>query len=107
MPTLTNPPGGGVMLGPISPSGKVLPVAIGTGVQFFHFNGGSPITKFSSVIGATGYINFMQSDNSNHLYAINGASGKLHVYTVTRTSVVEAAGSPYAIGAEGEVVVPK
>jgi hypothetical protein len=49
----------------------------------------------------------MQWDNSNHLYAVNGASGKLHVYIVTPTFVVEAAGSPYAVGAEGVSVVSK
>jgi hypothetical protein len=36
-----------------------------------------------------------------------GASGKLHAYTVTTSREVEAAGSPYPIGAEGLVVVSK
>ena len=91
----------------ISPSGEVLALTVGSGIQFFHFNGAEPVTKFTGTIGTTGKIVSMQWDNSNHLYAVNGASGKLHVYTVTPASVVEAAGSPYAIGAEGVTVVSK
>jgi hypothetical protein len=95
----------------MSPAGNLLAVATGTGVQFFHFNGAAPITKFTGVIGTSGYVSDVQWDKSNHLYAINGASGKLHVYTVTTTSVVEAAGSPYSIGASsspvGLAVVPE
>jgi hypothetical protein len=45
-----------------------------------------------------------QWDKSNHLYAINGATGKVHVYTVSTSKVVEAAGSPYAVRATGIVV---
>jgi WD40 repeat protein len=91
----------------ISPSGKILAVSVATGVRFFHFNGAEPITEFTGIIGTSGYISSMQWDNSNHLYAVNGASGKLHVYTVTTSSAVEAAGSPYPIGAQGLVVVSK
>ncbi len=83
----------------MSPGGNLLAVATGTGVQIFHFNGAAPITKFTGVIGTSGYVNELQWDKSNHLYAVNAASGKLHVYTVTTSSVVEAAGSPYSIGA--------
>jgi hypothetical protein len=88
----------------ISPSGKVLAVALGTGIEFFHFNGANPITKFTGIIGLSGSITVMQWDKSNHLYAINGATGKVHVYTVTTTSAAEVAGSPYSIGATGLVV---
>jgi hypothetical protein len=91
----------------ISPSGKILAVSYGTGVQFFHFNGAEPITELTGMIGTSGYISAMQWDKSDHLYAVNGASGNLHVYTVTSGSAVEAAGSPYSIGAEGLVVVSK
>ena len=79
---------------------------IGTGIQFFHFNGAKPVTEFTGIIGFSGYITAMQWDKSNHLYAINGASGNVHVYTATSTSVVEAPGSPYPIGAEGILVAP-
>ena len=91
--------GAGAVLGTMSmsPSGKLLAVTTGTGVQIFHFNGAKPVTKFTEVIGTSGWINQIQWDNDNHLYAINGASGKLHVYTVTTASAVEAHGSPYTI----------
>jgi hypothetical protein len=91
----------------MSPSGRILAVSVETGVQFFHFNAADPITAFTGIIGISGYIRYMQWDSSNHLYAINGASGRLHVYTATTTSVDEAPGSPYAIGAKGLVVVPE
>ena len=83
MPVLAGSPSSMSM----SPSGKILAVAVGTGIQFFHFNGANPITKFTGIIGLSGYITAMQWDKSNHLYAINGASGNLHVYTVTISSV--------------------
>jgi len=89
----------------ISPSSKILAVAIGSGIQFFHFNGAAPITKFTGIVGTSGSITAMQWDHSNHLYAINGASGNVHVYTVTTTSVVEAPGSPYAANSSGGLVV--
>ncbi len=85
--------GGGMML--MNPAGTVLAVTVGPGIQFFHFNGAAPITNFTGIIGTTGFIYTMAWDNDNHLYALNGRSGKLHVYTVTRTGVIEAAGSPY------------
>jgi hypothetical protein len=91
----------------MSPNGELLAVATGTGVQIFHFNGSKPITKFTGVIGTSGYISDLQWDKSNHLYAINGASGNLHVYTVTKTTAVEASGSPYPAGGTHLAVVPK
>jgi hypothetical protein len=82
----------------INPAGNVLAVTIGTGIQFFHFNGSDPITTFTGVIGESGEIISM-AWSGNTLYAVNGASGKLHVYDVSTTKVVEAAGSPYSLGA--------
>lgn len=80
-----------------NPGGNILAVAVGTGIQFFHFNGAGPITPFAGneIIGTSGYINNMAWDSDNHLYALNAKSGKLHVYDVTTKSVVEATGSPY------------
>jgi hypothetical protein len=104
MPTIA---GSGINVMKMSPAGNLVAIATGTGIQIFHFNGSSPITKFTGVIGSSGYISALQWDKNNHLYAINGATGNLHVYTVTKTSVVEASGSPYTIGASGLVVVPK
>ena len=80
-------------------AGNVLAVAVGTGVQFFHFNGANPITTFTGVIGTStssgDSISTMSWDSSNHLYAIDNKSGELHVFTVTSSGVVEAPGSPY------------
>jgi hypothetical protein len=47
-------------------------------------------------------------DNSNHLYAISNASGKLFVFTVTSAGVTQAPGSPYGIPKpKGLIVQPK
>jgi hypothetical protein len=78
-------------------TGKILAVATGTGVQFFHFNGAKPITSFTGVIGVSGYITHMSWDTDGHLYAQNGASGKMHVYDVTTKSAKELSGSPTLI----------
>jgi hypothetical protein len=82
----------------MSPSGKILAVG-GEGVQLFHFNDGSPLTKYKILTPseANGTILW---DNNNHMYALGSNSkgdGELWVYTVTPTSVTEAPGSPYAI----------
>jgi len=81
----------------LDPTGKILAVATGTGVQFFHFNGASPITTFTGVIGVSGYITHMSWDSDGHLYAQNGASGKMHVYEVSTKSAKELSGSPTLI----------
>ena len=79
----------------MAPSGKLLAVSVQTGVQFYHFNGAKPITEFTGVIGTSGFITTMAWDTDNHLYAINGATGRLHIYEATPTSVKEVSGSPY------------
>jgi hypothetical protein len=99
--------GSGINVMRLSPAGNLLAVATGTGVQIFHFNGSKPITRFTGVIGTSGYVSDLQWDKSNHLYAINGATGKLHVYTITTSTAVEATGSPYAAGGTRLAVVPK
>jgi hypothetical protein len=76
------------------PSGKFLAMIAGEGIQFYYFNG-TAIKALTGIVGTSGNIGAIAWDSSNHLYALNGASGKLHVYTVTSTSVVEASGSPY------------
>ncbi len=85
----------------LDPTGKILAVATGTGVQFFHFNEGSPITAFTGVIGKSGFVNEVAWDQHGHLYAQNGASGRMHVYDVTSTSVKEMPGSPTVIENNG------
>lgn len=93
----------------ISPAGNLLALAMGTGVQFFHFNGAKPITRYTGIVGKSGFISQMAWDRSNHLYAVNGASGRLHIYEVTPTVEKEVAGSPYLPpgGATNVFVVPK
>ena len=80
----------------MSVAGKYLAVATGPGVQVFHFNGASPITPLSGIVGTSGSIVHLGWDVSNHLYAWN-VSNKLHVYAVTSSSVKEVSGSPYVI----------
>jgi hypothetical protein len=80
----------------LNPAGNILAVGQLPGVQFFHFNGAAPITTFTGIVGTSGEISGMAWDKYNHLYALNNASGKLHVYTATTTSVKEALGSPYS-----------
>ena len=99
----------------MSPSGKLLAVAgnqgggsssvLGvTGLEIFHFNGAEPITPYSSTL-TTSEIDFIYSDNNNHLYALSGRTNKLFVYTVTPTSIEEAPGSPYTIASPNGLVV--
>jgi hypothetical protein len=96
--------GGGTMR--MSPSGKLLAVG-GSGLEIFHFNGGSPLTKYKTLL-TTDSIGQILWDDDNHMYALGSdtkGTGKLWVYTVTLTSVAEAPGSPYSITNEGGMVV--
>jgi hypothetical protein len=86
----------------ISPSGKFLAVG-GAGFQIFHFNGSSPITKYTGVFQPGSQFTEFGWDGDNHLYALG--SGELYVYTVTSTSVKEVAGSPYSIPEASSVIV--
>jgi hypothetical protein len=86
----------------ISPSGKFLAVG-GSGFQIFHFNGSSPITKYTGVFQPGSQFTEFGWDGDNHLYALG--SGKLYVYTVTSTSVEEASGSPYSIPEASSMIV--
>lgn len=102
MPVVTPDPGSNVSYSisdvQISPAGTVVAVAISTGIKFYHFNGSKPVTEFTGLIGSSGWIASM-SWSGDTLYAVNGASGKLHVYTVTTSKVTENKGSPYSVGA--------
>jgi hypothetical protein len=86
--------GNGMLL---SPSGKTLAVNGASALEFYHFNGSAPITKLGEVVSKSGSFGTMAWDNSDHLYALNALSGRLHVYTVTSSKVVEAPGSPYDV----------
>ena len=84
----------------MSPSGKLLAIGGPLGLQIFHFNGASPITSYTGLIGVGEFDQF-RWDNYNHLYAINGSTGHLHVFTVTPTNVSEAPSPPFTIPGGG------
>jgi hypothetical protein len=93
----------------MSPSGKLLAVggagnSGGGGLQVFHFNGANPITHYTGLL-TNNLIDQFFWDNSNHLYAISQSAGKLFVFTVTPTSVSQAAGSPYTIVSPKNIIV--
>lgn len=91
----------------MSSSGRLLAVAGTAGLQVFHFNGSSPITKFTGLITNVG-IDQCFWDTSNHLYAISHSAGKLFVFTVTTTSYSAVPGSPYSIsGIQNLIVQPE
>jgi hypothetical protein len=76
----------------LDPTGKILAVATGTGIQLFHFNEASPITHFTGIIGSSGFITQMAWDSNGHLYGLN-YSGKMHVYEVDAKGITETSGS--------------
>ena len=82
----------------MSPSGELLAVASYEGIEIFHFNGSSPMTKFKSVNFGQGPYGVTQVywDNANHLYVYDG-DFRLAVFNVTSTSVTPAPGSPYSV----------
>jgi WD40 repeat protein len=88
----------------ISPTGKLLAAAGGeAGFEIFHFNGSSPITHISGLLHASEMFTEFGWDAANHLYALS--FNKLHVYTVTPTSIKEASDSPYSIPEATSVIV--
>lgn len=91
----------------MSPSGKYLAAGAINGLEIFHFNGAAQATKYKTLLtGKT--IGEVYWDNNNHLYALvsnSAGTGKLYVYTVTSSSVTEAAGSPYSIPNPVAVIV--
>jgi hypothetical protein len=82
MPTVA----AGVRSMKVDPLGRILAVATGNGVEFFHFNGADPITRFTGLITVSGYITQMSWDPQDHLYALS-STGEMHTYTATMTSV--------------------
>jgi len=88
----------------MSPSGKLLAVAGKQGVQVFHFNGSNPVTHYKNLL-TTDPVNEIFWDNSNHLYAISQATGKIRVYNITPTSFGLAPGSPHPINSPQHLVV--
>jgi 6-phosphogluconolactonase (cycloisomerase 2 family) len=88
----------------MSPSGKLVAVAGKEGLQVFHFNGASPVTRFTGLLTSTP-INQMFWDNSNHLYAISQSGGKIYAFTITPDGAHKAPGSPYSINSPVSLIV--
>jgi hypothetical protein len=92
----------------MSPSGKLLAVAGNgpgqTGLEVFHFNGASPITKYTGLIENIP-IDEVHWDNNDHLYAISKSEGKVFVFTATPTSVRPAPGSPFSVGNPQRIII--
>jgi hypothetical protein len=82
----------------LDPTGKYLTVPTGNGVQLFHFNKNKPLTPFTPIVGNTGYVQWFGWDSSDHLYAVNASSGKLHTYKVSSSGLKEESDSPTASG---------
>lgn len=89
----------------MSPSGKLLAVGGGSGLQIFHFNGASPITLFTGVINVNAIQDQMYWDNANHLYVISETAKKLWVYTITPTRYSQAPGSPFSFNTPVGLIV--
>lgn len=91
----------------ISPSAKLLAIGGGpldtTGFQIFHFNGASPITKFTDVLHSSEVFLEFGWDNSNHLFALS--NNALHIYSATSTSIKEVEGSPISIPEASSLIV--
>jgi hypothetical protein len=80
----------------MAPGSKLLAVAGSSGLEVFHFNGASPVTKMTGLLTSDS-IDECFWDNTGHLYAISGKSGKLFVFTVTTNGAHAALGSPYTV----------
>lgn len=87
----------------MAPSGKELVVG-GKGFQLFHFNGSSPITKFTGLEQSSVQFQQFRWDNAGHLYALSG--GTLYVFKETSTGV-ELVGSVSIPEAQGLAVLNK
>lgn len=90
----------------MSPSGKLL-AAGGSGVILFHFNGGSPMTKYKTLLAGDNIAKVLW-DNTNHMYAFGSDSHgatKLWIYTVTPTSTTQVTGSPYSVTGANDIYI--
>jgi hypothetical protein len=88
----------------MAPSGKLLAVAGQQGLQIFHFNGASPVTRDTGLL-TNAPISQIFWDNSNHLYAISKAWNRLYVFNVTPTYARQSYGSPYPINSPEFLIV--
>lgn len=98
----------------MAPSGELLAVGGGGGLQVFHFNEDDPITHYTGLLTKDPINQVVSSqgllywDNDNHLYALSPAAGKLFVFTITAKGYSQAPGSPYTIkNPQTMIVQPK
>jgi hypothetical protein len=66
----------------MAPSGKILAVGGTKGLHLSNFTGASQATPRTSLL-TTASTTGLHWDNSDHLYAISSASGKLFAFTIT------------------------
>jgi hypothetical protein len=90
-------------------TGKLLAVGGAKGLELFHFNGSSPVTKYKTVLAGV-VVDAAYWDKAGHLYVVTGnlnnpGHGKLYVYNVTSSKVSEASGSPYTVPNGYSIVV--
>jgi hypothetical protein len=76
----------------ISPSGELLAVGGNGYFQFFHFNGASPITKYTGLFNEEDQVREFGWDKGNHFYLLSGHS--VEVYNITPTSYKKLAPLP-------------
>jgi 6-phosphogluconolactonase (cycloisomerase 2 family) len=87
-----------------SADGKCLAVGGPNGLQLFANNNGT-LTAVGGLLN-TDFINFVQWDSNDALYALSMESNQLYVYTVNAKGATAVSGSPYnAAGASGLAVV--
>jgi hypothetical protein len=86
----------------MSPNGELLAACTENGLQIFHFNGASPVTRYTGLL-TKDPVGDCYWDNASHLYAIG--SQKLYVFTITPEKATQAPGSPYPIHNGGGLIV--
>jgi hypothetical protein len=86
----------------ISPSGEILAVGGSGFYQFFHYNGGNPITKYLGPFNFQNHaVRAFTWDKSNHFYDLTDSA--VIPYTITPTTYKEL--TPYAINAPYSMIV--
>ncbi|WP_162601499.1 hypothetical protein [Occallatibacter savannae] len=86
----------------VSPSGQFIAVAGSNGLIVRHVNEDAAPTRYTGLL-TSDLIDDVFWDNANHLYAVS-VDGRLHVFTITADTSVEAPGSPYSVPAGGYAI---
>lgn len=91
----------------MDPSGKLLAVAGGNGLDIFHYHGANPVTYAKTLLKGVP-IDALYWDHNNHLFAMTASTigkGKLYVFTVTTSGAWQAPGSPHYIPNPDSLIV--